>query len=94
MPKKIECHKSNPCDMAPSITHEHNQFNDFGEPFECLQKSTHGNSSSNPKILTSDEIESIANALAIPLKTSTHLRNNKKSPEILIQNIIRVLENL
>ena len=92
MSKKIEC--PYPHDGTAAITHVHSQFNDFGEPFECLQKGSHGNSSSNPKILTSDEIESIANALAIPLKTSTHLRNNKKSPKILIQNIIRVLENL
>lgn len=91
MPKKIK-----PIDFSSaaesSTPADHNQYNDFGEPLECLQKGNSGRPP-NPKILTSDEIKSIANALAIPLKT-TGQRMPKKSTKILLQNIIRVLEDL
>jgi len=94
MPKKIKSGNSTSESLPHADLHEHqyeHQYDDFGEPFECLQK---GNSVpiDDPKILTSDKIESIANALAIPLKTSGQ-RMNKKSSKTLLQNIIRVLED-
>jgi len=94
MPKKIELVESSKprlyCGKSDTLP---DQYDDFGEPFECLQKGFGAGKASetnSPKILSSNEIIDIANKLAIPLDT----KKGKKSTKTLIHNIIRVLENL
>ena len=92
--KKIELVESNKpklyCGNSDTLPE---QYDDFGEPFECLQKgfgAGKASCSDEPKVLTSSEIESMAKALSISLKTG----NSKKTTKTLIKNIIHVLENL
>jgi len=72
------------------------QYDDFGEPYDCLQKGFGAGRASGqennkgPKKLTSNEVESMATVLSISLKTA----KGRKSTKTLIQNIIRVLESL
>lgn len=67
-------------------------YDDFGSPTDCLRKGFGaGKASCNgTKILTTQELISIAKELDININTG----RGKKSNKTLIKNIINVLENI
>lgn len=94
MPKKITLVESTKprlyCGKSDILPDE---YDDFGEPFDCLRKgfgAGKASVSNNPKKLSSDDIITIAKELGI----TVHTKNGKKTTKTLIHNIIRVLESL
>ena len=95
MPKKIILVESSKprlyCGKSDILPDE---YDDFGEPFDCLRKGFGAGkasaSNNNQKKLSSDDIITIAKELGI----TVHTKNGKKTTKTLIKNIIRVLESL
>lgn len=95
MPKKMILEKSPKprlyCGNKDSLP---SGYDDFGSPYDCLRKGFGAGKAScengSKKVLTTNELISMANELGIPIKTP---RGTKK-PSTLIKNIINVLEDL
>jgi hypothetical protein len=69
-------------------------YDDYGTSFECLRKGFGAGyataSNKEQKILSLNDIQSIAKVLSIPLNT----KRGKKSAKTLIKNIINALNDL